>query len=119
MKMRVGRGKLVAGGMKVCWEEDEGQARATAHRLWPSEGLPGELSQILPTPAHFEQVSELIRENMVAETVPCGPDLERHAEAIQRYADAGFDELYIQIGSQQERFFEVYTQEILPRFQAR
>lgn len=115
-----GRGKLVAGGMKVCWGEDEAQARATAHRLWPIEGLPGELSQILPTPAHFEQVSELIREDMVAETVPCGPDLERHAEAIQRYADAGFDELYIQqIGSQQERFFEVYTQEILPRFQAR
>jgi G6PDH family F420-dependent oxidoreductase len=115
-----GRGKLVAGGVKVCWGEDEAQARATTHRLWPNEGLPGELAQILPTPAHFEQVSELIREDMVAETVPCGPDLERHAEAIQRYADAGFDELYIQqIGSQQERFFEVYAQEILPRFQAR
>jgi G6PDH family F420-dependent oxidoreductase len=115
-----GRGKLVAGGVKVCWGEDEVQARATTHRLWPNEGLPGELAQILPTPAHFEQVSELIREDMVAETVPCGPDLERHADAIQRYADAGFDELYIQqIGSQQERFFEVYAQEILPRFQAR
>lgn len=111
--------KLVAGGMKVCWGEDEHDARATAYRLWPNEQLPGELAQILPTPAHFEQASELISEEMVAEAVPCGPDLDRHVEAIQRYADAGFDELYIQqIGPRQERFFEVYANEVLPRFLA-
>jgi G6PDH family F420-dependent oxidoreductase len=107
----------VAGGMKVCWAPEEAQARATAYRLWPNEQLPGELAQILPTPAHFEQASELISEDMVAEAVPCGPDLDRHLEAIKRYADAGFDELYIQqIGPDQERFFEVYANEILPHF---
>jgi G6PDH family F420-dependent oxidoreductase len=112
-----GAGKLVAGGMKVCWGEDEKQARQTAYRLWPNEQLPGELAQILPTPAHFEQASELVNEEMVAEEVPCGPDLELHIKAIEEYRDAGFDELYIQqIGSRQERFFEVYADEILPRF---
>ncbi len=115
-----GENKLVAGGMKVCWGEDERSARAAAHRLWPSEQLPGELGQILPTPAHFEQASELVSEAMVAEVVPCGPDIERHLHAIQRYRDAGFDELYIQqIGSEQERFFEIYANEILPRFDDR
>ncbi len=109
--------KPVAGGMKVCWGEDEDRARATAHRLWPTEQLPGELAQILPTPAHFEQASELVSEDLVAEAVTCGPDLERHAEAIEAYAEAGFDELYIQqIGDEQERFFEVYSNEVLPRF---
>ena len=49
---------LVAGGMKVCWAPDEARARATAYRLWPNEQLPGELAQILPTPAHFDQASE-------------------------------------------------------------
>src|SRR5581483_12018749 len=29
-----GRDKLIAGGMKVCWDEDEQRARKTAHRLW-------------------------------------------------------------------------------------
>jgi G6PDH family F420-dependent oxidoreductase len=116
-RSEAGTDKLVAGGMKVCWGEDEQSARATAHRLWPNEQLPGELAQILPTPAHFEQANELVSEEMVAEVVPCGPDLERHAQAIQGYQDAGFDELYIQqIGSEQERFFEVYANEILPRF---
>jgi G6PDH family F420-dependent oxidoreductase len=112
-----GAGKLVAGGMKVCWDEDEARALTRAHRLWPNEQLPGELAQILPTPTHFEQAASLVSAEMVAEVVPCGPDIERHAEAIQRYADAGFDELYIQqIGGEHERFFEIYSREILPRF---
>lgn len=106
-----------AGGMKVSWAPDEHQARATAHRLWPNEQLPGELAQILPTPAHFEQASEFVSEDMVAEAVPCGPDLDLHLHAIRRYRDAGFDELYIQqIGPDQERFFQTYANEILPHF---
>jgi G6PDH family F420-dependent oxidoreductase len=109
----------VLGGMKVCWDEREDRARATAHRLWPSEVLPGELSQMLPTPAHFEQACTLVTEEMVAQEVTCGPGLERHAQAIERYVAAGFDELYIQqVGGGHDRFFELYAQEILPRFRA-
>lgn len=109
--------KLVAGGMKACVAEDEQQARATVHRLWPNEALPGELAQILPTPAHFEQACQLISPKQASEDVPCGADPERQLEAIQAYVDAGFDELYIQqIGDEQERFFELYASEILPRF---
>ncbi|TMK27300.1 MAG: LLM class F420-dependent oxidoreductase [Actinobacteria bacterium] len=109
--------KPVLGGMKVCWDEREDRARATAYRVWPSEALPGELAQILPTPAHFEQACELVTEEMVAEMVACGPDLERHAQAIERYVDAGFDHVYVQqIGGGHDRFFELYAREILPRF---
>ena len=115
-----GEGKLVAGGMKVCWDESEERARATAHRLWPSEQLPGELAQVLPTPAHFEQACQLVTQEMVAEVVPCGPDLERHVEAMERYADAGFEELYVQqIGGADEHFFEIFAREVLPRFHDR
>jgi G6PDH family F420-dependent oxidoreductase len=110
-------GKPVMGGMKVCWDESEERARATAHRIWATESLPGELAQVLPTPAHFEQASSLVTEEMIAEQFPCGPDLERHLEAIARYEEAGFDELYIQqIGGGHERLFELYAREILPRF---
>lgn len=115
-----GAEKLVAGGMKACVAEDEKQARATVYRLWPNEALPGELAQILPTPAHFEQASEMVSAEQASEDVPCGPDIDRQLEAIQAYADAGFDELYIQqIGDEQERFFEMYASEILPRFSDR
>ncbi len=117
-RSKAGEDALVAGALKVCWDEDEGAARARAYRLWPSERLPGELAQILPTPAHFEQASELVSEEMVAETIPCGADMGRHLEAIRRYEEAGFDELYIQqVDGEHGRFFEVYSNEILPRFQ--
>ncbi|MEA2363927.1 MAG: hypothetical protein QOD71_3072 [Thermoleophilaceae bacterium] len=107
----------VQASTKVCYGSDEAEARRTAHRLWPNEVLPGELAQVLPTPEHFEQAASLVTEDMVAEAVPCGPDLDRHIESIQEYADAGVDELYIQqVGGGHEQFFEVYAREVLPRF---
>ncbi len=110
------RGQLVQGGLKVCWDADESRARRTVHHLWPNEALPGELAQILPTPEHFEQVSELVTEEMVAQDTPCGPDVERHVEAITEYEQAGFDELYVnQIGPGQKEFFEAYRDHVLPR----
>jgi G6PDH family F420-dependent oxidoreductase len=106
----------VQAGTKVCYGHDEGQAVRTVHRLWPNEALPGELAQVLPTPAHFEQVCELVTEEMIAKSVPCGPDLDRHIEALQEYADAGVDELFVQqIGDDHDLFFEEWAQAVLPR----
>ncbi len=111
-----GESKLVQGGTKVCWGEDEHAALAHVSRLWPNEALPGELAQILPTPAHFEQASELVTPEMLAEAIVCGPDVDRHVTALERYADAGFDELYVnQIGPDQDAFFAAYSEHVLPR----
>jgi G6PDH family F420-dependent oxidoreductase len=115
-RSKAGAQKPVQGGVKVCWADDERRAVETVSRLWPNEALPGELAQILPTPQHFEQASELVTEEMLAEEVPCGPDVGRHLEAIRAYAEAGFDELYVQqIGPEQDAFFEAYRAEVLPR----
>ncbi len=116
-RYRSGGGKgPIQAGTKVCYARDEAEARRTAYRIWPNEVLPGELAQVLSTPEHFEQATELVTEDMVADAVPCGPDLDRHIEAIQEYADAGVDELYVQqIGGGQE-FFDVYGREVLPKF---
>jgi G6PDH family F420-dependent oxidoreductase len=112
-----GEGKPIQAGTKVCYGADEAEARRTAHRIWPNEQLPGELAQVLPTPEHFEQASSLVTEDMIAEAVPCGPDLDRHIESIQEYAEAGVDELYVQqIGGGHDEFFAAYEREVLPRF---
>lgn len=112
-----GDGKLVQGGLKVCWGTDEQRAQTHVYKLWPNEALPGELAQILPTPAHFEQAAEIVSEDMVVSDVPCGPDLDRHLEAIDAYAQAGFDELYVnQIGPDQDEFFAAYGEHVTPRF---
>ena len=111
-----GEGKLVQGGLKVCWGDDERAALEHVVRLWPNEGLPGELAQVLPTPEHFEQAAELVTGEMLADEIVCGPDIDRHIAALQAYADAGFDELYVnQIGPEQDAFFAAYAEHVLPR----
>jgi G6PDH family F420-dependent oxidoreductase len=112
-----GGDKLVQGGTKVCWGPDEAECVKTVHRLWPNESLPGELAQVLPQPAHFEQAVQLVTEEMIAESVPCGPDVDRIEEEFQSFADAGFGELYVQqIGDRQEEFFAMLKSDLLPRF---
>ena len=48
---------------------------------------------------------------------PVGPDLDKHAESLQQYADAGVDELFVQqIGPDQDSFFTTWADKVLPRF---
>jgi G6PDH family F420-dependent oxidoreductase len=111
-----GGDKTVQAGTKVCYAASKEEAVRTVHRIWPNEALPGELAQVLPTPAHFEQATQLVTPEVIADSpTPTGPDLDEHREMIQGYADAGVDELYIQqIGDEHDPFFDVYAKEILP-----
>jgi G6PDH family F420-dependent oxidoreductase len=98
---------------KVCWGRDEEEAKATAHRLWASSGIPGESAQELSMPAHFEQAAELVTPDQLAEKIPCGPDPDRHAQAIEEYLAAGYDEVHIsQIGDDQQGFFDFFSREL-------
>lgn len=116
-----GDGEPMQAGYKVCWGTDDDTCVKTAHRIWPNEGLPGELAQTLPSPRHFEQASSLVTEDSVRESIAYGADVDRHVEAFRPYADAGFDVVHIsQIGGAEkdtnvEGFFAFYRDEVLPR----
>jgi G6PDH family F420-dependent oxidoreductase len=104
------------GGLKVCWATDEQQAAKTLHELWPTSGVPGQLSQDLPTPAHFEQASKNVTPEQLVETTPCGPDPERYVKALQEYEQAGFDEVYVmQVGPDIDGFLGFWKREVEPR----
>ena len=78
-------------------------------------GLPGELSQVLPSPKHFEQASELVTEDMTREATTAGADPAAHVEAFRPYADAGFDDVYVSnMGPHYRQFFDLYRDEVLP-----
>jgi len=119
-----GGSKPAQAGYKVCWGTDDDTAVATAHRLWANSGLPGEISQVLPSPKQFEQVSALVTEDMTRSSVACGDDVERHVGAFTPYAEAGFDEVYIaQMGGREAAtnvhgFFDFYRDRVLPRLRA-
>jgi|SRR5579875_1293229 len=109
-----GGGRPVQGGLKVCWDPDQAQARKTMLKLWPTESIPGEALQLLPLPRHFGQLAELVTEDMV--TAPCGPDPQVHLDGVRQFTEAGFDEVFVaQVGGHAEGFFEFYARHVLPR----
>jgi coenzyme F420-dependent glucose-6-phosphate dehydrogenase len=111
-----GQGKPRYGQVRVCWAADEGQARRTVHKIWPTGGLPGVLSTELREPALFEAASSAVTEAQAVESVACGPDPDQHLRAIQRFVEAGFDHVAVhQVGPDQAGFFEFYAREILPK----
>ena len=66
-----------------------------AHRLWANAGLPGELAQVLPSPQHFEQASQLVTRESTADSIVAGPKIDEHVEQMRSYVDAGYDEVYV------------------------
>ncbi|ELY50097.1 TIGR03557 family F420-dependent LLM class oxidoreductase [Natronolimnohabitans innermongolicus] len=113
-----GADKPTYGEVAVCYREDEQDAIEQAHELWRHEGIPGELLWELPTPAHFEQATQAVSEDDIAELITCGSDPEEHVQTIQEYVDAGFDSVTVhQIGSNQAEFVEFYEEEVLPEVQ--
>jgi G6PDH family F420-dependent oxidoreductase len=107
--------------LNLCWDSDEERARKTAYRIWPNAGVPGQLSQDLPTWQHFEMVTEVVTEEEATKSTPCGPDIvDELVESVRSYEQAGFDHLYFhQIGPDQEGFFEFWRDELEPALRKR
>ena len=113
-----GKDKPVYGQVHVCYGPDEEQAKQTALEQWGYTVLGGQASQELSIPKHYQEAIEsFATPDLVAESVVCGPDVDRIHEEIQTYIDAGFTHVYLhQIGSDQDGFFEMAKQAILPKY---
>lgn len=110
----------IYGQLHLCWGEDREEAVKLAHRQWPNTGVPGQLSQDLRTPAHFDMATRLVTPEMVAESVPCGPDPEPLLESVDQAVSAGIDHVYFhQIGDDQEGFFRFWDEELKPELDKR
>jgi G6PDH family F420-dependent oxidoreductase len=103
------------GQLKVAWASSKQAGEDLVFERWPTSGLKGELSQELPTPAHFEQAVGTVRKEDAVGDTPCGPDPDAHIAAIREYERAGYDAVYItQVGPDQHEFLDFYAREVLP-----
>lgn len=101
--------------LNVCWAQSEEEARNAVFEKWPNGGIPGQLSQDLPTWTHFEQASSLVTKDDATATTPCGPDVEPILESVREFKSAGYDHLYFhQIGDDQEGFLRFWTESLHP-----
>ncbi|MEU4688499.1 TIGR03557 family F420-dependent LLM class oxidoreductase [Actinoplanes sp. NPDC023714] len=111
-----GGSKPAQGAFKAAFAGSTDEGRLLAYEKWPNAGVPGELSQVLPSPKHFEQASQLVTAEMMDDAFVCGNDPEAHLEMIRKYADAGFDEIYVgNTGPHYQGLFDMYASQILPK----
>ncbi|HEX7744376.1 MAG TPA: TIGR03557 family F420-dependent LLM class oxidoreductase [Micromonosporaceae bacterium] len=111
-----GGDKPCQGAVKAAYAATEDEGVRIAYERWPNAGVPGELSQVLPSPRHFEQASQLVSPDTMKSTFVCGSDADAHLRMIDKYAKAGFDEFYIaNIGPNWQGLFDLYQKEVLPR----
>jgi coenzyme F420-dependent glucose-6-phosphate dehydrogenase len=117
---RAGGEGPVYSQITLCWAPTRDEAIERAHEVWPNAGVPGQLSQDLPTPAHFEQAASTVTREMIADAVPCGSDSEAIVKKIRDAVAAGVDHVYLhQIGDDQEGFCKAWSSEIAPEARSR
>lgn len=112
-------GKPTSAGLKVAFAPSREEGVEHAHRLWANAGLPGELAQVLPSPRHFEQASQLVTRESTADSIVAGSAVGEHVTAVRTYAEAGYDEVYVSnVGPYYREMIEFYGEQVLPGVRA-
>jgi G6PDH family F420-dependent oxidoreductase len=111
-----GAGKRKVGQIPVCFDTDRDAAIARAHRLFRWFGGGWKVNAELPGTAAFAGATAFVTLDDVADSIPCGSDVEQFVKAIRAFPDAGFtDVALVQIGGDhQGEFMEWAERELLP-----
>ena len=108
------------GQLPICWDPDEETARKRAHEQfrWFAGGW--SVNADLPTTAGFAGASQYVTPDDVADSIPCGPDLDRIVEAAAAFWEAGFtDVALVQVGDEgQDRFLDEAAEPLLEKLRA-
>ena len=104
------------GQLPVCWGPDRDACIDRAHELFRWFGGGWKVNAELPGPAGFAGASQFVTRDDVADSIPCGPDLDAIVGAVREFEDAGFtDVALVQIGDESQRdFLGVAEKELLP-----
>ncbi|NUR08169.1 MAG: TIGR03557 family F420-dependent LLM class oxidoreductase [Nocardioidaceae bacterium] len=115
-----GRGGRKIGQIPVSWDTDRDRAVERAHEQfrWFAGGW--KVNAELPGTAGFAGASQFVTPQDVADSIPCGPDVQGIVDAVKGFTAAGFtDVAIVQIGDEtQEEFLEVARAELLPALRA-
>lgn len=110
-----GRSRKI-GQLPICWGEDRDACVTRAHELFRWFGGGWKVNAELPGTAGFAGASQFVTAQDVADSIPCGPDLDAIVQAVREFEDAGFtDVALVQIGDESQRdFLGVAEKDLLP-----
>jgi G6PDH family F420-dependent oxidoreductase len=101
-----GAGKPRVGQLPVSYDPDRDTAVKRAHDQFRWFGGGWKVNSELPGPKSFASATEFVRQEDVAQSIPCGDDVEAFVEAVRPFVEAGFTEVaLVQIGGDTQRDF--------------
>jgi G6PDH family F420-dependent oxidoreductase len=96
----------VVGQIPISWDPDRDAAIARAHEQFRWFGGGWQVNADLPTTAGFAGATQFVRPEDVADSIPCGPDLDAIVDAVRAYWEAGFTDIaLVQIGDEMQDAF--------------
>lgn len=99
-----GAGKPRVGQVPVCYGPDRQAAVRRAHEQFRWFGSGWKVNSELPGPAAFAGATQFVRQEDVADAIPCGDDVDAFVDAVRPFAEAGFTEVaLVQIGGEAQR----------------
>jgi G6PDH family F420-dependent oxidoreductase len=109
-----GQGKPRVGQLPVCFDTDREAAVERAHRLFKWFGGGWKVNAELPRPQAFDDASRFVRPEDVAESIPCGSDVDGCVAAVKKFADAGFTHVaLVQVGGDEQLPFITWAEKEL------
>ena len=104
----------VVGQIAIACDPDRDAAVQRAHEQFRWFGLGWKVNADLPNPESFAAATQFVSPEQVADSLPCGPDIDEHVGRIKPFIDAGFTEVaLVQIGAERQKPFMTWAQEEL------
>lgn len=108
-----GEGKPGVGQIPVCWGPDEGECLTLAREQFRWAAAGWKVMAELPNPINFDAYSQFVREDDIAQMIPCGPETEGIVEGVRQFVKAGFERVaLVQVGDRQKEFCEFFESEL-------
>jgi G6PDH family F420-dependent oxidoreductase len=102
----------------LSWAPTDEEALANALDQWPNGGMKFPKADIR-SPFELAQMARLVRPEDFEGRLVISSDPDVHRAALQRYADLGFDAIYLHnVGRNQAEWIEVFGREVLPKLVA-
>jgi G6PDH family F420-dependent oxidoreductase len=101
--------------LHLSWAATDEEAMQNALREWPNGGMRFPKADIR-SPFEFEQLAKMVRPEDFEGRLVISSDPEVHRAHIQRFADLGFDAIYLHnVGRNQKEWIDVFGRDVLPK----
>ncbi len=101
--------------LHLSWAATDEEALANAMHEWPNGGMKFPKGDIR-SPLEFEQMAKMVRPEDFEGRMVISADPDVHRAGIQRFADLGFDRIYLHnVGRNQREWIDVFSRDVLPK----